>query len=592
MVSSRSYHLVFVAAMVHATVGCGGDGGPIFSDAQVDQGQGLGDKGSPKADKGTPPADKGSPKADKGAPAADKGTPAADQATPKLDQTTPTSDQATPKLDQAGPTSDQATPKLDQAGPTSDQATPKLDQTTPTSDQVVADGLTPTSHCAAVVGTFCTQDADCGGQGTVCLLWGTLVGVCTCACTQDDLSTPGINEDDCPSGPTPSTCATVSLSGGGSTDLCLQTCQPKLGANSCHAGVACAPKAQVLTTVASGVCLGGPCSNNSQCPVRNATACDTQTPGSCPAGQQCIANSGSTTAGRCAVPGVCDMPSGLCAPHPLGNTQALVGNPCQSDLDCAGNMVCEIERDLGGGVIHSRNGYCTISGCKFDTTLTQFACPTGSSCNRLYYGGVCQRNCDPANTSTCRNNPGDKYGDYECRNWENLSLVGTTIAPGPICGWGSDATCDLFPGIACDDLAPTGNPNGMLCRKSNSELTSDSADPNGTCLDASASGPISNFGDPCTQASPCPPHLRCVTFQGASDGFCTVTCSPQGGVCGGAPAGTLAACVAEIDDGQGGTLDVCGYLCGAVGQVFNCPTSMTCSTTQDPPGSGQFPCNP
>jgi hypothetical protein len=143
--------------------------------------------------------------------------------------------------------------------------------------------------------------------------------------------------------------------------------------------------------------------------------------------------------------------------------------------------------------VQSRNGYCIVLGCAFATatTYSEFSCPSGSDCNKLYGGGICQKTCTLATAASCRGHSGDKFGDYECRAWSNLSISGVAIAKGPVCDFGPLVSCSFMPStLDCSSLGDKTNSTNMTCRKMNNTKTTNSHDPEGWCLDDTASGPV------------------------------------------------------------------------------------------------------
>jgi hypothetical protein len=328
----------------------------------------------------------------------------------------------------------------------------------------------------SLVGKHCNSDLECGSG--FCL--GTSEnqgGVCVCNCTV---------ETDCP---TNATCASVPLSNGQIPSLCLQECVPQLGSNSCDSPLACKPNAGRFTFNDTAVCAFMACTTGADCPVMTATVCDTSNPVACSIGQDCVSTSSTTTAGRCANSGSCDTLSGICKPHSQGNATAKNGDPCDSDFDCGNAMQCDLER-LVDGVTQSRNGYCVTQGCNFSSTLPQFACPTGSHCNLLYGGGICQKSCDLTVAADCRGNAADQAGDYECRALNNISAGGQQITAGPVCDWGPSFSCDTFSssGLTCEDVGLFPNSTNMACRAPDGTLKVDTQDPTGYCLDTTSSG--------------------------------------------------------------------------------------------------------
>jgi len=369
-----------------------------------------------------------------------------------------------------------------------------------------------------IIGKVCTSAATCGA-GNFCLAIYGASGVCTRTCIPDDPYTPLVNEDNCPSG---SQCGALTTSGGTKQNLCFRTCTPKYGCGDCDTGVACHPAAGWYVGLEKqGVCLFQGCKSNSDCPVTTGIACDTQQQ-NCPSGQLCTprTSASSTTLGICAKPGLCDVLSGLCTTHGLGKPTAKVGDPCTGDVDCAGNMTCLYELDEGkllkaGGAsctqngeccsgtclygtctaglceVRYRDGYCTTQGCSFAGTLTNRACPAGSTCNHVYGGGLCQRTCSLTVAGSCRGNPGDLWGDYECRDWSQIAWpAGAPASSGPVCDFGYAVPCTTWwsAGLDCSVLGDQTNSTNMSCRDYQGSVLTNKYAPDGHCFDDTASG--------------------------------------------------------------------------------------------------------
>lgn len=385
---------------------------------------------------------------------------------------------------------------------------------------------------ANAIGKVCTQNGNECGANATCLLTSATGGFCTCECTIDDPQTPLVNEDNCPN-LAKNACAKVELSGGTSKNFCLQTCDPKFGANDCATGLSCDPRSGAsFGLFDKAVCAFSGCKANTDCPVITNTVCkgcgadgkgcEPPTQKDCPTGQLCITYSGGDE-GRCILEGVCDTASGLCKDHTKGKATAAIGDACKDDTECAGNMRCLIEFDMskyqkkGGEACTTgddccsntctsgkctaapcpvlyRNGYCIISGCMFSKTLTTRACPANTACNILFSGGMCQKQCDMTKAADCRNNPNDYLGDYECRAWDNLSIGGVqAVTPAVhVCDFGPGMGCDVFKGagLDCASLGDANSKNGtnMSCRTLDNKATTDKYDANGYCLDDTASG--------------------------------------------------------------------------------------------------------
>jgi hypothetical protein len=477
-------------------------------------------------------------------------------------------------------------------------------------------------------------------------------GVCSQLCFPDNPQTTNLNEDTCPDRDE-NICANVGLSSGGAKHFCLRRCSPMLGCNECSPKTSCHPEAAALVGVlGTGVCMLGRCKQDSDCLVTTTTTCDTIKKG-CPAGETCLPIAAKSTDGRCTRGGRCDLSSGLCAPHAHGSAGAEVGDTCQADTDCDGQMTCMLEFDEakylkpkgGACTVHAdccsglcsgsscgegppckirhRNGYCTIKNCQFAKTLTKQACPTGSACNLMYGGGVCQQTCDMTKADDCRGNSADRFGDYECRNWKNVFINGSTrVSEGVLCDFGHGLPCSTFSaaGLSCANVAAFGDPTNMRCRNLGNAVLIDPLDPTGLCFDDTASGPVTSpvdggptpdsgpipdggsyfdsggdggistaFGEVCTPTKGCATGYTCIFFQtGATKGICTKTCPKLGATCTGAAPGVGAICLLQ-DSG----IFYCAFMCKSKsGQAWICPSALKCDSQDTPPGSGQRLCVP
>jgi len=370
-----------------------------------------------------------------------------------------------------------------------DQGVDSIDGTTPDMGvDTIPDTGAPDMPVATSMGEGCQSQKDCKAGSPVCLTLDKTkaIGICSMECTPDDPSTQLINEDNCPSGflcaSFPYTTVTY--------NYCLKKCSPDITKNTCPASSkqACYPASTRYGDTDQPVCWYLACVDGKDCPVLSE--------------QTCVADSECTSVGtdafcdpsskRCARPGNCTV-SGICGVHTMGKATAKVGDPCNSDFDCPNNGRCfEESTDSNSIGAAWRNGYCTISNCTFATGMPDFACPTGSTCHSLYYGGICAKTCKLAGATDCRNNALDKGGDYECYAWNNLYIGGVQIAAEPICLSAAGQTCDsLGTSLDCSSLGDQGNPTNMKCRDRHTGVPKTlKDDPGGVCLDDTASGPF------------------------------------------------------------------------------------------------------
>lgn len=390
----------------------------------------------------------------------------------------------------------------------------------PDGQLVRPDSARPSSRCRkAILGRHCTKKGgECGAGGTCLVVDDGKHGVCTCPCTPDNVQTQLVNEDSCPDQPR-HVCGRVPLATGKTRSYCFRTCKPKLGANDCDAPLACKPDSTRFDVYAAkAVCATVGCSSDLDCPVMTGASCDTVSD-PCPSGQRCVPFVKGRTRGRCALAGLCDRRSGLCAPRRWRfNASARVGDPCRDSTACGANMRCEMEEDLrktrkaagepctwpseccsrrctsgrcaaGPCGLHARNGYCVIEGCAFASTLKEFSCPAGSSCSRLAAGGMCMKSCSLSRAADCRGLAADRYGDYECHDWSRLSIAGHRVSSTPICGFADEISCSIFTNVSfgCAVLGGASNRTDMACRGLDGKKKNQH-DPTGFCLDTTGSG--------------------------------------------------------------------------------------------------------
>ncbi|MFH1131362.1 MAG: hypothetical protein V1754_08510 [Pseudomonadota bacterium] len=330
------------------------------------------------------------------------------------------------------------------------------------------------------VGEACTDGSECKPGSPNCV-----EGICSITCVPDNPAT-AFNEDSCPDN-VKQICSYVFVNDV-EAQYCLVRCTPDENSNPCPAGsdTACSPRSTYFTEDLSiAACWIASCKTGSDCPVLLATECQSDAECDTANGQFCEVESG-----LCALPGNCNTANGLCGVHTHGKADAKIGDPCKDSTECAGDQYCDREYvdDITGDV-YMRNGYCTKIGCMFEATLTSAACPAGSGCNRAYFGGLCQRECTLDDANSCRGLTGDMLGDYECYAWQNVGEETFDYSDGPLCDYAPYTPCDYVD--SCEDIGDATNSTNMSCRNpKTNEPTVDPNDPNGYCLDDTASGPL------------------------------------------------------------------------------------------------------
>ena len=360
-------------------------------------------------------------------------------------------------------------------------------------DSKATDGAKGEAGLASNLGQGCKASKDCKEGSPVCMMYSNIftwiapAGICTRTCKMDDPDTPLVNEDDCPKdhGCTKFGFSTATIY------YCLKKCTPSLTKNPCPAssGQTCHPlSARYTGSAEKAVCIYPACKTKQDCPAFSDKTC-TKDLDCVSVGSDAFCEPSS---GTCARPGSCSN-SGLCGPHGYGTAKAKVGDPCKTDFDCPINGVCikEDPSTFGSIGVSYRNGYCVVPYCAFSNALSAYACPTGSTCNWLFSGGLCFKTCKLSDKNGCRHNDTDKGGDYECYAWNNWKFTsGSKVTAEPVCMNAATRTCDSLPtGHDCRDLGDTNNPTKMKCSDRFTGVAKAKAtDPTGVCLDDTASG--------------------------------------------------------------------------------------------------------
>jgi len=154
----------------------------------------------------------------------------------------------------------------------------------------------------------------------------------------------------------------------------------------------------------------------------------------------------------------------------------------------------------------------------------------------------------------------------------------------------------LFSVAACGSEVAATTDAGLDGSSSTDASDLDSAVVEDAPLDVDASsvdaGSGHGFGEPCTLdgVSPCDDGLLCISPAG-NDGFCSKNCEVSGRICPSAPEGTTAYCIVG-EEGTPNGMKACAFLCAGGGGEFACPGTLTCASTEEPPGSGQRLCLP
>lgn len=101
------------------------------------------------------------------------------------------------------------------------------------------------------------------------------------------------------------------------------------------------------------------------------------------------------------------------------------------------------------------------------------------------------------------------------------------------------------------------------------------------------------FGSSCAAGSICSASFSCVFLgAGATKGYCTKTCASMQKPCTGGPSGTQPYCILKDQNNKYYCVFLCKWGTGSAAVTAPCPKDLTCSTSENPPKSGQYVCMP
>lgn len=245
-----------------------------------------------------------------------------------------------------------------------------------------------------------------------------------------------------------------------------------------------------------------------------------------------------------------------CAPD-LGDAPFIcnAGNPrCPDGYVCNSAKLCV------------REGECPpdVPGCA-GKACGDGKCEGGETCTS------CEKDCGKC-TGSC--------GDAKCEGVETCTSCEEDCGKCPSnCG---DAKCEG------DETCTSCEQDCGKCPSSCGDGNCDAGETCTSCESDCGRCPAAGlYGAVCSAAAPCDTGFTCLQTTGATKGFCSKLCTGTGTPCTGGPVGTMSFCIATV-----GTQTFCAFLCRVPGQTFNCPTALRCATTENPPGSGQFGCEP
>lgn len=100
--------------------------------------------------------------------------------------------------------------------------------------------------------------------------------------------------------------------------------------------------------------------------------------------------------------------------------------------------------------------------------------------------------------------------------------------------------------------------------------------------------PLGKYGEVCDSTKKCEAGLDCLYLKtSAPKGYCSAKCTNSLQQCTGTPAATTAYCLFAM-----GSFEYCVFLCKKNTTIYSCPTHLKCGANPNPPGSGQYICEP
>lgn len=223
-------------------------------------------------------------------------------------------------------------------------------------------------------------------------------------------------------------------------------------------------------------------------------------------------------------------------------------------------------------LVQCGNGVCdsgeTPANCPVD-------CPSGACGNNV---------CDPGeDSSTCPQDCKSQCGNGVCDPGEDSTSCPQDCQPS--CTAGETRCKDSNTLETCTSGSWSAQTCQSVCAARGAGYTTGCQTGTGGKDDCFCGG---TYGEPCGTANPCGSGLTCVQFM--SGGFCTQTCADNLKECTAgkpAPTGTKAFCVLPYN-GQ----NYCAFLCKSSAGSWSCPSGLTCAASDNPPGSGQYVCEP
>lgn len=303
----------------------------------------------------------------------------------------------------------------------------------------------------------------------------------------------------------------------------------------------------------------------------------------CPSGYICNAANICIPEDRCPVgiPGCGQPPPPGCGD---GTCDAPGGETCTNcEADCGkcqkgcGNAICEVGEDCTNCAQDCGNcpticGDKKCEGAENAQTCPQDCSPTQCG-NNICEAGETQANC-----------PADCKGTQPvCGNGKCESPETATSCPAD-CGGGGctqdDTRCkDADTLEYCENNVWQPDTCLNICTSNNYDYTTGCQLSTQTSEYVCICGRYSSFGDVCDGTAKCQTGLICASY-GGTQGFCTKNCSNVGGLCSGAPWGTMAECSTDTIGGK----NVCVFACDF---FTDCPQDLYCSD----PFSGGY-CEP
>ncbi len=432
----------------------------------------------------------------------------------------------------------------------------------------------------------CSSNADCGGNGNVCLQFSATESRCAQPCAADNFCPKGYICRSASGGrfcvPDNMICPCSSNADCDSGYICRSgTCQKSGGGkfgDPCNEKTPCAPNHICAKTQSGSICIQ-PCGRGGAAAGSPGSSCTSS--GTCTQGGQCfkLQNGGTICMPKSCPNGYCGG-AGKCyrIQQPIGNRCL-----CTSDRDCGGGQICN--KSMLSQLFRQSIGACA-------NRSSAAKCESGYECQDASQQS--RPPCNPSKPDACYCLPGRTQGLGEaCGN--------KRCKQGLLCILPKQGATQ---GICVEDCTKTNNCSyGGICQQAGNSTKVCICQSSAQCGSGRVCSPVGNFGicksggsgcgnnrcDPGENCSNCPKDCACTGGKVCRNGTCQSPSPCGNGLCEGAKGENCSTCPKDCGCGTGKicqngvckAAQACGNgLCeGAKGEnCSTCPRDCGCGT--------------